>query len=297
LKDYLIYLLFLFVKLLVKILPVFIIKPILNFLGFIAYYVDKRHRQVAYANLDFVYEDSISQDVKEKIIKESYQNMVYNLHDFIYYQGKPLEFMEKNIVIDDDSSILNAIKEDKNIILVTAHYGSWELAIPYVSLKYRPISVISKPVKNKYLHEFLLKARAAHNLQMFEKHGAAKKMVKAIREKRIVAMAVDQNIKQRGASIVEFYGKKVTQVDAPVRLAHKLNAVIIPMMFIRDGFDKHRVKFFDEIIVPKEDLTEESVQAFSQQISNTFETQIKEKPNDWFWQHRRFKEFYGGIYR
>ena len=281
----------------VKVLPRFILKIILDFLGFVAYHVDSRHRKVAYANLDFVYNDELTKEKKEKIVKESYQNMVYNLYDFIYYQGKPLEVMEKNITIDAGASIINAINEDKNIILVTAHYGSWELAIPYVSIKYRPISVISKPVKNKYLHQFLLRARAAHNLQMFEKHGAAKKMVKAIRDKRIVAMAIDQNIKQKGASVVEFYGKNVTQVDAPVRLAHKLNAVIIPMMFIRNSFDKHSVKFFDPITIDSDEMTDEKVQFYSQQISNTFESQIRNKPNDWFWQHRRFKEFYGEIYK
>jgi KDO2-lipid IV(A) lauroyltransferase len=130
---------------------------------------------------------------------------------------------------------------------------------------------------------------------MFEKHGAAKKMVKALNNKRIVAMAIDQNISKSKGITLDFFGYKVTQTDSPIRVASKLDAIIIPMLFVRDGMFNHKAVFYEPMNI-ENNCTEDSIIKYSQQISNIFEKQIKEEPKDWFWQHRRFKEYYNKIY-
>ncbi len=280
---------------LLKVSPKFIIKPILRSWSKLAFILDKKHKKYAFANLDFAYGDSITYEQKEKIVKESYDNLIYNLYEFVVNQENTLEDMDRMVEIKDDHYIREAIENDEKIILVTAHYASWEMAIPFVSLKYRPISVIAKDMKNKYFTKMYQEVRDLHKVNMIEKHGAAKKIVKALKDKRIVAMAIDQSISQSEASIVEFFGRKVTQTDSPVRLAAKFQATIIPILFVRDGFEKHKAYFTQPIKVPK-DASEEDITAYSQEISNAFEKQIKEKPSDWFWQHKRFKEFNKEIY-
>ena len=173
--NYLLYVVYLVFAIVVKITPKTIIKYILILLSKFIYIVDIKHRKIALINLDLAYMDTITNLKKRYIVKKSYENLVFNLYEFVKIQNKTLKDMEKDIILKDELYILNAIKENKQIILVTAHYGAWELAIPYISLKFRPIAIISKPIKNKYINELFKKARKAHNLEMFEKHGAAKK--------------------------------------------------------------------------------------------------------------------------
>ena len=72
-------------------------------------------------------------------------------------------------------------------------------------------------------------------------------------------------------------------------------AVVIPFIFERNGFEQHRAIFYKPIEV-KKDIVDDEIIEYSQYISNIFETQIKKNPNDWFWQHRRFKECYKTLY-
>lgn len=293
--ELLVYILYRVFAFILNISPKFIVKYILKIWAKLAYIFDKKHKRIAFINLDFAYGDVLSYEQKEMIVKETYYNLVLNLYEFVKNQTSTFQEIVKKVEIQNDKYILEAINNDEKIILVTAHYGIWELAIPYISLKYKPISVISKPIKNRYLNKLFKKGRAKNNLQMFEKHGAAKKIVKALKDKRVVAMAIDQSISQSEASIVEFFGKKVTQTDSPVRFAAKFQATIIPILFVREDFDKHKAYFTKPIKVPK-DASEEDITAYSQEISNVFEKQIKDKPSDWFWQHKRFKEFNKEIY-
>jgi len=293
--DYILYITYLSFKFFVNIIPTKVVKYILTGISYIVYIIDKKHTKIALTNLDFAYKNKKTIDEKKDIAKKSYNNLLYNLYEFINNQDSTLADMEKKITIIDEQNILDPIKNNKRIILVTAHYGDWELAIPYVSLKYRPISIINKPIKNKYLNKMLLKARTNHNLEMFEKHGAAKKIIKALKNNRIVAMAIDQSISPSEASVVKFFGHNVTQTDAPIRLASKLDAVVIPFILQRDGFEQHKA-IFHKPIETKKNLTEDEITAHSQYISDIFQTQILKAPNEWFWQHRRFKEFYKDLY-
>ena len=294
--DFIIYLIYLLFLLIVKIIPDSIMKYILLVLSRIVYIIDIKHRKIAYANIDLAYKNTITKSQKKEIVKKSYDNLLFNLYEFIKNQNSTLEDMDKKIILKNESYILDAISENKKIILVTAHYGDWELAIPYVSLKFRPISVISKPIKNKYLNKMFKKVRHNHNLEMFEKHGAAKKMVKALKNDRIVAMAIDQSVLKSDTSVVNFFNEKATQTDAPIKLASKFDCVVIPFLLERIGFEEHRAIFYETINVTK-NLTNSEITQYSQDISDIFEKQIKSKPNDWFWQHRRFKEFHKDIYQ
>ena len=109
-------------------------------------------------------------------------------------------------------------------------------------------------------------------------------------------MTIDQSINQKQSVDVNFFGHKVPQVDSPVRLASKLGAVIVPMFTYNEGFEQHKLVFHEPIDVPS-DLNDEVLQNISQHLADVIEKQVRERPNEWFWQHRRWKLYYPEIYK
>jgi KDO2-lipid IV(A) lauroyltransferase len=289
---FLIYKIFSFI---INIVPQSLVKYILYATSRLIYLIDIKHNKISMANLNFAFKNTKTQEEKKQIIKNSYFNLLLNLHQFITIKNTSLKNMNDMIELVDEHYIKDAIKNNNKIILATVHYGNWELAIPYVSLKFRPISVISKAIKNIHLNNELTKVRKAHNLEMFEKHGAAKKMIKALKDNRIIAMAVDQSISKEDASTVKFFNRDVTQTDSPIRLASKLEAIIIPFIFINLPKNRYKAIFFKPYEIEK-NISETKILDYSQKISNIFEKQIRINPNQWFWQHKRFKEFNQTIY-
>ncbi len=292
-KDYLIYILYKLFRGVVLFLPKGFMKIVLNLLAKLAYLLDKKHRKYAKINLDLVYENKISEERKEEIIKNSYYNLVFNLYEQIENNNLNLEELEKKITLENENIITDALKENKNIILISAHYGNWEYITSYISLKYAPTTMVGRPLNNKYLNDDLRKSRESHNSEMLDKKGSAKGLIKALKNGRIIGLAIDQHVPVNKGEKIKFLGHDAVQTDSSTRIAIKTGALIIPVFFIKDDFRKYTIKFCEAIDPLKYD---NDVNKITQLQADAMSNQILEKPDDWFWQHRRWKDIYLGIY-
>jgi KDO2-lipid IV(A) lauroyltransferase len=130
---------------------------------------------------------------------------------------------------------------------------------------------------------------------MLPKAGSAKGLMRALKDGRIIGLATDQYIALHKGVVVDFLGHKATQVDSTARLATKFDAVIIPVFFVQNDFRNYTIKFYPAI-EPKEYEGENQLQRITQKEADIMSEQIKLKPDNWFWQHRRYKEFHRDIY-
>jgi len=63
--------------------PDFLKFPSIRGLAKLAYLLDTKHRHIAKVNLDLAYEEKLNNEEKEKIIKKCYENLLFNLADFV----------------------------------------------------------------------------------------------------------------------------------------------------------------------------------------------------------------------
>jgi KDO2-lipid IV(A) lauroyltransferase len=286
---------YLFLKLLIKIVPKNIIKYILIALSRLVYIFDYKHNKIVLANLKMAFNNRKTIDEKKYILKMSYENLFFNLYEFIINKDLTLKQLEDKVTIENEEIILDAIKSKRKIILITAHYGNWELGTIYNSAKYRPMTVVGRSMSNKYLNSDLKKARTSHNAQMLEKDGSAKSLIKALEKNRMLGLAVDQNTSNNRGILIDFFGKKARQTNSSAKLAKKFNALIIPMFVVKNGFCDYTIKYNKPIDInslKSEDIIFEATQL----QADVIQKQIELLPQHWFWQHKRWKNQYEYIY-
>jgi Kdo2-lipid IVA lauroyltransferase/acyltransferase len=68
------------------------------------------------------------------------------------------------------------------------------------------------------------------------------------------------------------------------------------LFFIRDEFGKYTAKFY-EPIEPTSFRGEDPIKDLTQAQVDVIERQILEKPEQWLWQHKRFKKYNTDIYK
>ncbi len=282
--DYLVFIAYKLFSFIVKITPKFIMKYILIGFAKLTYIIDKKHRKIAMVNMDLAFENTKTLEEKTNIIKQSYKNIIYNLYEFVVNPTLTLEELEAKVTVENEHIILDAIESKRKIILITAHYGNWELVNTYNSMKYKPMTVVGRPMSNEYLNKDLRNSRNSKNSVMLDKDNAAKGLVKALKEDRMIALVVDQNTSSSNGVLIDFFGKKARQTEAPTKLSQKFDALIIPVFVIQDDFCKYTMKFCNP------------VEANTQVQADIIEEQIRAKPEDWFWQHRRWKNQYEELY-
>lgn len=271
-------------------------KHILLSIARLANKYNKKHKLIAQANLDLVYGNTLTQERKEEIIANSYKSLILNMYEFMENQSiQPEELFKKANLINADV-ISQALENKRKVIYITAHYGGWELALPYIALKFGKLAVVNRKMDNPHIHKLYTQARDRNNITMLEKQVAAKGMIKAFKEEKAVAVVIDQHI-GNGAE-VEFLGQKDMATDATSRLALKFNAVIIPIFTPCNGFRDYTIKVGEPIDVAALDFkTDDPITELTQLQTDLITQQVYEKPDDWFWQHKRFKKYHSEIYK
>ena len=295
-KDYFrlfLYNIFIFLFL---ITPKLLMEKILKFLTFWAYKVDKKHLKIARANLDLVYKDDISQKRKEEIIYNSYRSLVFNMYEFIENQTISKDELLKKANILNKEIIEKAFQDNRKIIYITAHYGGWEITLPYIALMFGEIAVVNRRMNNPHIQKKYEIARSKNKITMLEKESAAKGMLKAFKDNKSIAVVIDQHI---GSGIeIEFLGQKDKATDSTSRLALKFDAIIIPIFTVNNGFRDWTIKVCEPIDVKTfEFKTDDKIRELTQLQNDIVSKQIFEKPDYWLWQHKRFKEFHNDIYK
>ncbi|MDN5125828.1 lipid A biosynthesis lauroyl acyltransferase [Aliarcobacter butzleri] len=276
--------------------PRFLIKKFLELLAFLAYKFNKKHKNIAKANLDLVYKNTISEERKEEIIYNSYKSLVFNMYEFIENQKLTKDEILGKANIINGEIIEKALKENRKIIYISAHYGGWELTVPYIALKFGKVAIVNRKMDNPHIQKLYEEARSKNNVTMLEKQSAAKGMIKAFKDEKAVAVVIDQHI---GSGIdIDFLGQKVKATDSTSRLALKFDAIIIPIFTYCNGFRDFTVEIKEPIDTKRVEFkSDDQIKELTQMQNDILCKYIFEKPDLWLWQHKRFKEYNNNIYK
>ncbi len=275
-----------------KILPESWLDGIIKTLAHFAYIASKKRRQVIHANLDLCFPE-MSESEKKAIGIHSYQNLLYSIASFIKADSALAE-----ISYHDKHYIENLLKEHKKIILITAHYGMWEVLSPAIALGFNiPFSVVGRELDSPLMQGYLKKGRERVGIELINKNGALKGMIKALNQGRVLGLLVDQSLPiSRGGVDVQFFGKTVTQTAAASILAHKFDAAIVPIFISSEDFKHHHVRCYPPIMIDKNVPKEEDIKRLNQAQADIIQKVIESNPKEWFWSHKRFKVYDSEIY-
>lgn len=293
--DYIYLISFYIFRFFVRIIPKIILDKFLNMFAFFAYVIDTKHRKIAKVNIDLAYENRITEDEKTQIIKKCYKNLLYTLVDFVKNQGASKEEILGKVTFLNSEILENALKDGKKIIMLTAHYGNWELLSLSVAAKFTPVSIVGRDLDSKVMNKILTKNREQFDVELLSKTGAMKGMVKALKNNRPIGLLVDQNTSDSEGILIDFFGKKARHTPSAAILAKKFDAIIIPTFISTyDNHNSYEVKFYEPIVLEEnDDYLIKCVQA----QADITQKVIENKPEEWFWLHKRWKNQYEYLYK
>jgi KDO2-lipid IV(A) lauroyltransferase len=181
------------------------------------------------------------------------------------------------------------IKEGKGTIMVTAHYGNFELIGYMAGLFDFDIVGIARPMDNKYLNRFLYRVRQRHGLKLIDKKGAAEMMPEIVKRGSTIGFIADQDAGRKGI-FVDFFGRKASTYKSIGLLAITYNLPIIVGCTRRVGNRFYFNYVLSRIIFPHEWADQEDPLTWvSAAYTKAIEDFVREDPTQYWWVHRRWK--------
>ena len=252
----------------------------LSKLWFVIYYLDFFRKPIVLKNLDIAFPEKEKKE-KIKIAKNTYKNFLSFFEDIIEFKKNPSKYEEIEII--GEEYILNALNSNKPIILVTGHFGNWEITPKFIVKKYKkPMAVVMRKIENKKINKFFEKIRANEDIKLINKKSSAKEIMKSlIREKRILGVLIDQYTKNEDAPIIDFF--QPTPFNPAVsKLAKATKAIVIPGFCYKEN-GKYKIEF------KKHKTFEGNIEEFTKWQADEIKEIITRYPDQYYWFHNRWK--------
>ncbi|MBE0498791.1 MAG: hypothetical protein IBX43_06055 [Campylobacterales bacterium] len=272
-------------------------KSLILFLATLAFWIDTKHKRVIRANLDLSLKDQISEEKYDSILGYCHKNLALVLWQVLRSSRLSIKDLEKSVSFENRHYIDEAMKTGRPIIIISAHYGNWELGATAIGGLISPITSIHKKMNNPYFDAYLMKSRTKFNMKMVEKRGAIKHLLKALKEGKIITMMIDQNVNPKDGIYIDFLGAKATQTAAPAFLARKFDALIIPILINTSPEKESVITFFEPIETAKTEDEKRDILQSTQAQADFLAKAIKAYPEPWFWCHKRWKSAHKEIYK
>ena len=284
-------------KFLIFILPSSLQNMLAKFLAFAFMKLKKKRFHVVMTNLDLAFGETKTKEEKLEIAKKCYYNFAKYLGiNFILNQNTTKQKILEQVVFKNEHFLLDAIRSGRPIIVTTAHFGQWEIFPLAVAAYFGPSSVLGRKLDSSVMDKILRANRAQFNVELIDKDGGAKDILKALKAGRIVGILVDQNTAPKDGIKVQFFGKDVLHTPAASVLAQKTNALIINAFIYQKGENLNEICFEQPIDISTFDK-EDAVQKATQMQCSACEEMVRARPEEYFWFHQRFKRFYEKEYK
>ena len=257
-------------------------------LGFIFYYLDKKHRLIALTNLTAAFgPERIPRELK-RIARRSFMHFGELLAEIIKFPCLKEEKKDRLFLVEGEENLLEALSKEKGALLFSAHYGNWEIA-PHFLTKKGKMSVVARPLDNRLLEAQLLKLRENLGTKVIYKHQATKQILQSLREKGMIALLIDQNVLRSQAVFVDFFGKKAATTPSLAAFFLRTKSPLLPVFCYPISSHTYQLKIFPPLKISLEEDYDQDMLKITQICTKIIEDQIRKKPSYWLWFHNRWK--------
>lgn len=198
--------------------------------------------------------------------------------------------LANNIVPSYSSGVGNVLEEGRGFILVSAHFGNWELSGLLCSNFEKPLHAVMRPLKNPRLNTWVTEHRKQFGQKVVNKQGALRRLFRTLKNNGNVAMLVDQRANHADGVMTKFFGHPALSHPAPALLHLKTGAPLLVGACRRlPGLFRFEFIARGPFTIKRTGDTAHDVQALTQLYTSELEDIIRSEPSQWLWTARRWE--------
>ena len=260
-------------------------------LGELFYFFDVRDRRIAMYNLGLAFpEKSLAE--RRRILRASCRNLGRLAAEFCHLPQLTAEKLRGVLTWPDRDFWQSALASAQHTgaIILTGHFGNWELLAYAHALLGHPVTLVQRPMHNRVFDDALTQVRVGAGTRTINKRAAAKEALRVLKEHGLLAIPADQNQIFSYGVFVDFFGVPACTTTGPARLAMLTGAPIYPVFLVREGESgRHRVEVLPQIELVASADREAEIRTNTQRCTAAIEHMIRRYPEQWIWFHKRWK--------
>ena len=256
-------------------------------IGTLARHAVRRRDRLVLRNLRLVYPDKPAKELR-RIADDCWRHFGRELLFSMQSQNLSLEELSQRCPFVNPELLEEGIARGKGTIIISAHWGGWEIAGITVMSYVKNVHTVARPLDNELLEAELQAIRARTGAEVVDRRKAARVLMRALAQNGVVILLPDQAVLPREGILVPFLGHDAWTTPAPAKMAIRAGATIVFGFCIPDGL-RHRLEFEEPIRADLLSEAERDPVALTKRINEMISRRIHARPDLWLWMHDRWK--------
>jgi KDO2-lipid IV(A) lauroyltransferase len=257
--------------------------------GRLAFRLDHRHRRITEENLSRAFPGQYPPHALTALARAVFENLGRTAVDVARSDRLVHGPTQDVTIMEGTDRILEARGRGKGVLFITAHFGPWELLPLIFALHAGWGHLVARPLDNPRLDELLTRLRERGGNRVIRKRDAVQAILQALRRGEVVGILIDQHISEREGVVVPFFGQPASTASAPALIAMRSGAAVFPGGVLREGRRRYRLRIGEEVPVRRSGDLKADLVENTARFTAAIEALIRERPDHWFWVHRRWK--------
>ena len=260
---------------------------IAHLIGDFVYNIPKTRRQLVEENLALTFPDKTQSDI-DAIARQIYRNQAENMIEVLRLPMiKTAEDASRLLEVDATAIIARTLDQKKGGVLVSAHFGNWELLAYCSGLLVLPLTIVVKQLKNRAIDQQINAWRTMRGNKIIYDWKALREGLRILKNGELLTVLGDQS-DSSGSFFTEFLGRRTTVFLGPAYLALKAEVPLFVAMCRPSGSGHYTVDI-EEINMTGLGRTKTDAEELARRYTKTIERYIYRYPEEWLWLHNRWK--------
>ena len=257
-------------------------------MGSLAYRMDRKHTRVALENLKTAFGDALTDADRRRIARDCWRHYGRITASGAAFPRLRKEDIGTRIRYENLDAVRGAYAEGKGVLVISGHFGHWELVAYMQGFLGLPMLMITKPMENPRIERALARVRQGSGNEIVAKENAMRSVVKALARGMGIAVMIDQDARKAGV-FVPFFGRPASTIPTVGMMHLRTGAAVVGVCAYPQADGGWRI-VYERFTFPN--LTgdrDADVRRITAETTAWLEGKVRERPELWMWMHRRWK--------
>ena len=271
----------------IYLLPRSIVLVIGGWLGTLAYRFASQQRKLAYKHIQQALDITDERTIKTNV-KKCFSNLGKNMVEFMLFPRMNPKLLRQYVRFEGVQHVENALAKGKGAIILTGHFGNWELLAASISTTVAPLTPIVRELRSPRLNALVSRYREKAGYSTIDRDTGVRQALRCLRNNNLLGIVADVDTSVNGV-FVDFFGRPAYTPYSPIAFALKTGATILPSFIVRQPDGTHQAIIEPPLTLERCDDKEKELVINTQKYTKVIESYIRKNPEQWIWMHKRWK--------
>ena len=261
--------------------------------GGLLYHLLPYRRAVVVGNLRRVFGDVLPENEIVRLAKAYYAHYLRFLLEMLRQPFMSAKRRDAWIKVENIESPLRAHAQGKGVLLLTGHFGNFEVATVAAVAKlpqYRgQFHFLRRPLKPAWLNALVTWRFHRAGFATLSKRGSLETIFEVLRGGGFIVFVFDQHAYPPEGIAVDFFGHPAGTFKSLALLALETGAPVVPASSSREPDGSHVIRFEEPLPLLECEDPGEAIRRNTRAYNAALERMLLRHPEQWIWMHRRWK--------